>query len=184
MKMKDLLHPKIYYPSIYEIDLKLLKEKGISGLLLDLDNTLIAWKEKGVDKELIDWINRLKEKDLKICIFSNSYFQKRRVTNIAKILKVPVVPSAFKPLPFNFYKACQMLNITPSETGVIGDQIFTDVLGGNIVGAFTILVKPKSKNEFIITKFFRLLERLIKRSFNENNRGNQNIRNYRLSDRT
>lgn len=163
MKIFGLFYPKIYCSSIYQINLDLLKERKISGLLLDLDNTLIAWKEKEIDKELMNWINRLKEENFKICIFSNSYFRKRRVCNIAKKLEVPAVASAFKPFPFNFYKAFKMLNISPTEAGVIGDQIFTDVLGGNIVGAFTILVKPKSKDEFILTKFIRLLEKLVKR---------------------
>jgi len=54
-----------------------------------------------------------------------------------------------------------ILETTPGETAVVGDQLFTDILGGNRLGLFTVLVIPMSKREFIGTKIVRMLEKVL-----------------------
>ena len=49
------------------------------------------------------------------------------------------------------------------ETAVIGDQVFTDILGGNRMGLFTILVVPINKREFIGTRVMRKFEIMVLR---------------------
>ncbi len=86
---------------------------------------------------------------------------------IAKLIGIPAVYKAGKPRKRAYRKAMAMLSTTPHETMMVGDQIFTDVLGGNRLGLYTILVKPIHQQEFIGTKVMRILERLVLRQMPE-----------------
>jgi HAD superfamily phosphatase (TIGR01668 family) len=82
-----------------------------------------------------------------------------------KDLKLPAVYNAAKPSRAAFRRALGFLGTAPEHTAVIGDQIFTDILGGNRMGLFTVLVVPMSTKEFIWTKFVRQVEKLILRKY-------------------
>lgn len=157
--MEKLLKPDLYYESIFFIDNNKLKEKGIEGIIIDLDNTLVAWDVKEADTKVINFINGLKHEGFKICIISNN--TKKRVDKFNEILKLPAVHKAGKPKISPYLKAMKLLNTNQHNTAVIGDQLFTDVLGGNRLGLFTILVTPISQREFIWTRMVRRLERIV-----------------------
>ena len=97
--------------------------------------------------------------DFSVYIFSNAL--PKRVEPFRRTLKVIGVPFALKPLKRNFKR--MLKTFKKEEIAIIGDQIFTDVFGGNKVGITTILVDPISKKDLIITKIFRFLEKLVKR---------------------
>ncbi|MEG6584055.1 YqeG family HAD IIIA-type phosphatase [Dendrosporobacter sp. 1207_IL3150] len=156
-----LLKPNCIAKSLHDIELELLKKKGIKGVIFDLDNTIIAWDSPSMQPEIISWIGSLLEQDYRICLLSNN--MTHRVKNIAELLGVPYVPKAYKPAKTGFRRAIAQLKLKPSEIAVIGDQLFTDVLGGNRLGLFTIWVAPLSTNEFIGTKITRKLEKLTVR---------------------
>ncbi|SHI92157.1 YqeG family HAD IIIA-type phosphatase [Lutispora thermophila] len=157
--MKKLLKPNLYYESIFYIDNNKLKEKGIEGIIIDLDNTLAAWDVKEADAKVINFINDLKQKGFKICIISNN--TKARVDKFNEILGLPAIHKAGKPKLSPYIKAMKLLKTHRQNTAVIGDQLFTDVLGGNRLGLFTILVTPISEKEFIWTRMVRKLERIV-----------------------
>ena len=159
--MFQLLFPDVYVQNVFSIDIdKLHKDKKINGIIIDLDNTLVPWGKKFLDKRIVNWINKIKEKDLKICIVSNSHSS--HVTEVGKILDIPYYSSRYKPLKKPFREAMKIMNTVNKETAVIGDQIFTDVLGGNRLGLMTILVYPLKKHDAIGTRLlYRSLERLI-----------------------
>ena len=94
-----------------------------------------------------------------MCLVSNN--KKDRVSNFGRILGVPALSKARKPRRRAFREAMRIMNTRPETTAVIGDQIFTDVLGGNRLGLYTILVVPLSKQEFIGTRCMRHLERVV-----------------------
>ena len=128
--MFEILRPKVYVDSICNIDLnKLIKTKKIKGIIVDLDNTLIAWGEKEVSQKNINWVNEAKKLGLKICIVSNT--NSKRVAEFAKIFDVPYHSKYFKPFSIAFNNGLKIMDTKKSETVVIGDQIFTDILGGN-----------------------------------------------------
>ncbi len=156
--MSKLL-PDLYVNTIFDIDLIALRNRGIDSIIVDIDNTLVAWETEYASKEIIDWFKKIKELGFKCCIISNN--TKDRVVKFNKSLEVYAIHRAVKPRKKPFLKAIKFMNTTPDKTVVIGDQIFTDILGGNRLGAYTILVVPISKKEFFWTRIVRKLEKRI-----------------------
>lgn len=127
--------------SIYDIDVFELKKKGICLLLADLDNTLVPYGVALPTDEVKEWAARLKEAEINLFVLSNNR-RANRPRIFSEELGVPFIGHAGKPGVKNFYKAMQQMGVTAKQTALVGDQIFTDVLGGNRAGVTTILVKP------------------------------------------
>jgi len=142
------------------IDLKYLKNNGFDTLIFDLDNTLVGWRSKRLKPAVLEWLNEASRLKFKMCIVSNCVF-KRRVNYFGKMLGIPAIPKAVKPRKKAFIEAIKMLESEFENTVVIGDQVFTDVLGGNRLGLLTILVLPVDKREFFATILQRTAEKLI-----------------------
>ncbi len=157
--MFELLFPKKHLNSIFELDPQELKELGIKGIIADMDNTLVPWNDRTVQPRLSRWLADLKEKGFRVCIVSNNTADKGG--ELARQLDIPAFWYAIKPRRRAFRKALREMNLAAKEVAVIGDQIFTDVLGGNRMGLYTILVTPISDKEFIWTRLMRRLERLV-----------------------
>ncbi|PKP54949.1 YqeG family HAD IIIA-type phosphatase [Candidatus Atribacteria bacterium HGW-Atribacteria-1] len=158
--MFEILKPKVYVNSVYNIDLKKLKKiKKIKGIIVDLDNTLVAWGEKEVSQRIVDWVKEAKKIGLKICIVSNT--NSKRVAELAQIFDIPYHSKYFKPFSIAFNNGLKILDTKKSETVVIGDQIFTDIWGGNRLKLLTILVTPIVKKDSIGTFLHRNLEKIL-----------------------
>lgn len=157
--MISLLKPDYYFNDIFSIDLDLLLKQGIKGIICDIDNTIVPWSEKRVLLEVADWFNAVKNKDFRICLVSNG--MDRRVSFFSEELEVPAIGQAVKPTRKAFKLAKDKLGLNSSEIAMIGDQIFTDILGGNRMGFKTILVDPMSEEELFSTKIIRKLEKLV-----------------------
>ena len=155
----DKLIPDMYQKSIYHIDYEKLKSDGIKCLLFDLDNTCVPTKEKNPNKKLIEQFDKLKDLGFKVIISSNA--GKKRLKPFKKTLDVDCSYSSRKPLKGKFNKIMKKFGYDLSETAIIGDQIFTDILGGNKVGIKTILINPMSSYDLPITKISRMLERKV-----------------------
>ena len=153
------LYPKAYVSSLTDISPAYFREKGIKGIILDLDNTIIPWKAGTMAPEMVDLITHYRESGLGLCVVSNAF--NNRVVDLLGPLGIPSVARAKKPLRRPFIKAQDILGTTTLETAVVGDQLFTDILGGNRLGFYTVLVRPISKKEFIGTRFVRLLEKML-----------------------
>lgn len=153
------LQPDLFVKSIFSLDINWLKERGIKGVLLDIDNTLITHKQKIPDEKVIELIKYFQNNGIKTAIVSNA--TKRRVDLFNEKLGLYARYRAFKPSHKGFLKAMAKLNLTPAETAVIGDQLFTDIRGGNKIGLITILVEPLDINEPITVRLKRILEKLI-----------------------
>ncbi len=150
----------MYVDSICNIDLrKLKKTKKIKGIIVDLDNTLVAWGKNEIDNKIIDWVEEAKKLGLKICIVSNT--NSKRVAEFAKIFNIPYHSKYFKPFSIAFNNGLKILDTKKSETVVIGDQIFTDIFGGNRLKLLTILVVPIVKKDSIGTFLHRNFEKII-----------------------
>ena len=160
------LYPDLYLTNVKEITLEILKENKIKGLILDVDNTLIDY-----DKNLIDgakqWCDNLKRNGIKICILSNTN-KIKKVEMVAKILDLEYIYFAHKPNKKGFYKAQELLGLELSEIATVGDQVFTDVFGGNRVGMFTILTKPIDRRDILITKLKRPFEKVVIKKYLKN----------------
>lgn len=153
------LCPKIYLTSVAVLTPEYLAGKGIKGVIFDLDNTILPWKAKTLALEEASFFQRLQASGIKICVVSNAF--DRRVRSLLEPLSIPAISRAGKPRRTPFRRALEIMGTAPGETAVVGDQIFTDILGGNRLGLYTILVTPLCRREFIGTKMVRWLEKII-----------------------
>ena len=134
------LYPKLYLNSVKEITLQMLEQNNIKGLILDVDNTLIDFDKK-MPEGVKEWAENLKQNNIKLYIVSNSN-HKEKVENTAKTLEIPYTYFAKKPLKSGLNKAKKNMELPSEQIAVVGDQIFTDVIGANRTKMFSILVKP------------------------------------------
>ena len=156
----DLCRPDESVARVTEIDSARLMSQGFEAMLLDLDNTLLPWQSMVVPDDVREWLDRARSLGTKLCIVSNTH-NPRRLRRIAEDLGVQSLHRALKPRRTGFARAAEKLGSSSERAVVVGDQILTDVLGGNLAGMHTILVKPMHPREFIGTKVSRLVERVI-----------------------
>lgn len=161
----SLFIPDMYKESVYTINYKKLKEMNIKCLLFDLDNTLASYTVDVPDKKLKELINMLEE-DFKVMILSNG--SKKRVRPFKEGLNLDSSHSSKKPLKTKYKKIMNMYKYSNNEIACIGDQILTDVLGANRIGAISILVNKTGMYETFNTKINRFFEGMILKKFNKN----------------
>ncbi|WP_078390918.1 YqeG family HAD IIIA-type phosphatase [Shouchella patagoniensis] len=159
--MFSQLLPNQYVKSIYDIDLDALKNRGIRAVITDLDNTLVEWHREEATPEVKNWFTKLEETGLNVTIVSNN--TEKRVKAFCDPEQKIFIHGAKKPSRKAFRKACKQMDVRTDEAVVIGDQIFTDVLGGNRAGLFTILVVPVAKTDGWMTQLNRRMERIVLR---------------------
>lgn len=152
------LKPHLYVESLQEIELEYLWSIGKRGIILDVDNTIAPWRDDRITAEAHEFINEAIKLKYKVCLLSNA--SQKRVEKAADVYCIPFVAPALKPRSKAFKRAAKVLGLKSENVVMIGDQIFTDILGGNRAGCHTILVKPINNHEFIGTKLMRKLERL------------------------
>lgn len=145
----------MYSEDIYHVNYERLKEQGVKCLLFDLDNTLVEPHVKVSNTRLQHLFDELK-KDFQVVIFSNS--RKKRLIPFKEELDVDVNYSSMKPLPFSFYKILKKYHLKKNEVVLIGDQLLTDIIGGNRVGIKTVLINPITEKDLWITKLNRMRE--------------------------
>jgi HAD superfamily phosphatase (TIGR01668 family) len=149
--------PNQHVKSILDIRAEDLKENGIKGIITDLDNTLVEWDRPQATPNVVMWFEKMKQHDIQVTIVSNN--DERRVKAFSDPLQIPFVFRARKPLTHAFLQAAKQMNLKKHETVVIGDQLLTDIFGGNRSGFKTILVVPVSQTDGLATQFNRFVER-------------------------
>lgn len=155
-----MLGPDRFAPRLHDVPHEELEAAGIRGLIIDLDNTLLGFRETELAREHVDWVAQALERGFRIAMVSNNFSE--RVKSLAAQLNVVCFPNALKPLPFGFLRAKRCLQLRRREIAVVGDQLFTDVLGAKLSGGlYTILTEPIEAKDFPVTMFFRFLENLM-----------------------
>lgn len=155
-----ILYPNAYFKKVQEITIEFLKKNKIKALVLDVDNTLIDY-DKNLSESIIKWSKELKGQEIKLYILSNSN-DKKKVSNVAEKLDISYISFAKKPLRSGFRKVQKKLQEKNENIAVVGDQIFTDIIGGNRCKMYTILVDPIDKKDYWYTAWKRPIENKIK----------------------
>lgn len=146
-------------PRLHNVSLDELAARGIRGLILDLDNTMVAYRQSEIVADHLCWVEEAHARGFKMVMLSNNFTD--RVTTVAAQLRIGCIPNALKPLPTGFLRARSLLGLRSREIAVVGDQLFTDVLGAKLLGFYTILTEPIEPHDFAITRVFRFFERLL-----------------------
>ncbi|MCD8823569.1 YqeG family HAD IIIA-type phosphatase [Mammaliicoccus sciuri] len=149
--------PNEYVQSVFNIEPEHLKSKNIKAIITDLDNTLVGWDVKDPTDEVRNWFENMKDNGITVTIVSNN--NQERVASFSSTLNIDYIFKARKPRGKAFRQAAKLMNVNKSEVVVIGDQMLTDVFGGNRNGLYTIMVLPVKKTDGFVTKFNRLIER-------------------------
>ena len=164
MKM-PLFLPKLILKNVFEITPELLSEMGIKALILDADNTLRHYKVAGPADGVIQWLETLKDAGIVFMILSNNFAS--RISPFAKKLDLDYIAMGLKPSPFGILRAKKHLGVTKKQTAVVGDQVFTDIIGGNLLGITTILVEPLKHEDGFTYKIKRTLEKHIIKKYHK-----------------
>ena len=157
-KTVDLVIPKSYVKSIYDIDYEMLKKNKIKNIVFDIDNTIMPVNDIYVDKNLNEFIDDLK-KDFNICILSNN--NKKRVVPVQKVLDVYAIYEANKPNKEAYDKICDILDTNGKNTALVGDQMLSDIVFANSYGLYSILVEPFKNKYDIKTGTSRVLQNIL-----------------------
>jgi len=156
--MSNLL-PDSIFESVCDISPEYLKDLGIKAVLCDLDSTLMPALSQVLPEKSVRWIESIKNAGISVMVLSNNS-KEYRVAEVCKKLGIEFIHLAKKPFAKGYRLAIRRLSLKPSEIAMVGDQIYTDVLGANRCGMFTILVESLDLN-LIYVKLRRLLEKPV-----------------------
>lgn len=149
------LLPKYLFPQVTDISPQFLSEHGISLLLMDYDNTLLPYTNDAPTQALLRWLDSMKRAGIRLCIVTNS--RKPRVPAFCRAHNIPCVTRAKKPRTAGVREAMRRFGCTAAQTVLVGDQIYTDVLAGNLSGVTSIHVRS-IHNHTVWLKLRHLLE--------------------------
>lgn len=150
-----------YFNNITDISADFLRSKGIKGLILDIDNTLIGHNVPLPDEKILQHLRLLETEGFKLCVVSNNRYE--RVKNFCEKIDVKYfVHDALKPRAKGYNLASEEMSLGKKEIAAIGDQVFTDVWGAKRANCFAILTKPLHKGG---EGFFIALKRIFERPF-------------------
>lgn len=153
------LFPDYIYKSVTDIDFTLLYQKGIRGIIFDIDNTLVPYNQPDATQKEIDIIDRAKKAGLMVAFASNN--SQDRVKKFNDKFGLFAIHRANKPFIHSFKKIAENMELSHKSIAVIGDQIFTDVYGANRCNMVSVLVNPIESKENWFFKIKRGFEKLI-----------------------
>ena len=155
-----VLQPDRYFSRISHIDVAHdLRERGLDTVLLDIDNTLRSRADGRVPADAQAWLDWCADAGIRVCLFSNNWHE--NVFDLAERLDLPIVAKALKPLPTGYISALRAMNARARSTVVVGDQLFTDVVGAKLLGIRTYLVAPLAEVDLPHMMLLRHVERAI-----------------------
>ena len=136
-----LCTPGRYLRSVTALDLEALWAAGKRAVLLDRDNTLVPRDTGVMPSDVVAWLDRARELGFKLCLVSNNWA--KNVRPDAQAAGAKLVSAAAKPLPFALWHALRKVGVRRREALLVGDQVFTDVLGARLAGIDSVLVVPQ-----------------------------------------
>ena len=155
----ELLTPDLRLNRVEDITPEFLKSRGFTALIIDIDNTLVSRKTGEIDGSVFEWVRSIRQAGISCCLLSNNWHDV--VYDYATKLEVPIVAKAMKPLPIAYIKALVTIGAHRATTVVVGDQVFTDILGARLCVIPCIQVDPLSTTDLWYTRIFRMIEKKL-----------------------
>ena len=144
--MRFPLFPTYKTSAVTNIMPQMLQEKGIALLMLDFDNTIVPYTTNDPTEEMAAWLRELTVSDVAVCVVSNS--KRDRVKIFCKVYGLDCITHAKKPFSKGIKECLARYDLPTSACALVGDQIYTDVLGANCTGVTSILVKAIHNHNF------------------------------------
>lgn len=154
-----VLLPDARVATVHEVTPAWLAERGLDGLLVDLDDTLLPAAAEAVAEDVYAWLHGLRAAGVKLAILSNG--EHGRVRAVGEAAGVPALALAGKPFGHAFRRGLRLVGLPADRTAMLGDQLFTDVLGAKSAGLAAVLVTPLSPGKLPHTRLARRLERWV-----------------------
>ncbi|EHJ57480.1 HAD phosphatase, family IIIA [Streptococcus urinalis FB127-CNA-2] len=151
--------PTFVVEAVFDLKPEALLRHGIKAVLVDLDNTLVAWNNPDGTDELRAWLDEMTKADIPVVVVSNN--NHRRVSRAVEKFGVDFVSRAMKPFARGLRTAIERYGFSPDEVAMVGDQLMTDIRAANRVGIKSILVRPLVKSDAWNTKFNRAREKRV-----------------------
>ncbi|MDO4670287.1 MAG: YqeG family HAD IIIA-type phosphatase [Aerococcus sp.] len=167
--LQRYFRPTWLVESIYQITAEDLHRQGISGIVTDLDNTLLPWHELDATPELLDWVKNLNQCGIKVMILSNNHTE--RVQRVAEQMGVIFYASALKPLRRGIRSLLDQTALEADQIVLVGDQLLTDIFSANRMGIKSALVQPMVKTDIAFSKVNRCIERALIKHFQKSQAG-------------
>ena len=134
------LIPTIIVDKLTDLSPELLHRHGIAFLMLDFDNTIVPYTSNEPTAEMEQWLRDMLDSEVGICVVSNS--KRDRVVKFCNARGIPCITHSRKPFQKGIRQCQVQFGLDMKHTAMVGDQIYTDVLGGNCAGAASVLVTP------------------------------------------
>ena len=135
-----LFYPPVRKHRITDITADDLRALGVRGLLLDVDNTLTRYKSQELDPAVAAWLQRMQQQGIALTVVSNGL--PRRVRPFAQKIGLRCIAFACKPSPVGYLRGARRLGLPRRQCAIVGDQMFTDVVGANLCGMRSIMLDP------------------------------------------
>ncbi|MFA9414074.1 MULTISPECIES: YqeG family HAD IIIA-type phosphatase [unclassified Streptococcus] len=158
MSIEDYI-PTFVVEAVYDLRPDALRAQGIKAVLVDLDNTLIAWNNPDGTPELRGWLDEMTEAGLPVVVVSNN--KQSRVERAVERFGVDFVSRAMKPFAYGINKAIARYGFGRDEVVMVGDQLMTDIRAAHRAGIRSILVRPLVTTDAWNTKINRFRERRV-----------------------
>ena len=163
--MKNKLVPEYKFDKFNDVTAEFLLSIGVSGVLLDVDNTLEPYEHPLPGEHVLSWLKELSNAGIRTAIVSNN--GRDRIDLFNKDIGMPAYAKAGKPFKKNLILAMRAIGSEKENTLFIGDQILTDVFAAHNAGIRAVLVPPINDKRDPLTRFKRLLERPIQRKYDK-----------------
>ena len=158
-----LLRPSAVKTGIFDVTPAFLSSLGVKALLLDVDNTIATYTSHEPIAGAVEWAKGLEAAGFDVVIVSNNV--EKRVSAFARRFGLPWISFALKPFPFGYLKAKKKLGRRARECAIIGDQIFTDVIGANLCGMKSVLLSPIEPEDGVSFRIRRYFERGLRKKY-------------------
>ena len=161
----SLVLPTVALKVVTDITIEMLKSLRVKAILLDVDNTLALHGSQKPFEGAVEWTKMVRKHGYQIIIISNNL--RRRVAPFAAQFDLPFIPSANKPFRYGINKARKMLDMKSEDILIVGDQVFTDILGANFFKMKSILLEPVDNEDSLTFRFRRWLEKRVRRKIKD-----------------
>lgn len=155
-----MLLPTVAVDKVTDITPELIHAMKANSIILDVDNTLALHGSPEPLEGTVEWVHYMRSKNIHVIIMSNNI--KKRVAPFAKKYDLPFLYLSLKPVPVAYHLAARRMGVRPRDAVVVGDQIFTDVIGANLAWMKSILLKPVCKEKSLSFTIRRNLEKPIR----------------------